>query len=57
MVLLVYLVYRLIEWWRADMQAVNDTLHKLINSVTKLTVLIEIKESRKRSNDEDSSAR
>lgn len=45
--LALYLIYKLIEWWRTDLRAVVETLNNLINTVTRLTVLMEIQKDRK----------
>jgi hypothetical protein len=37
-----YVIYKLIEWWRVDLKAVNETLATLIATVTRLTVMMEI---------------
>lgn len=37
-----YVIYKLIEWWRVDLKAVNETLSTLITTVTRLTVMMEI---------------
>lgn len=48
-----YLIYKLIDWWRTDLKAVVETLNKLINTVTKLTVMIEIQKNQKIDKNDD----